>query len=538
MARGAGIRPWKRGAEASRTASNAALPSGDLVVTDEGNVYAGDGATLISALKRLVRFDEVTSAVQQYVTSLVVTNSSLTALAAETGYVWVLTDGNGRVALGITPDGTVIPAKITLPDGSVALSKLTLTAQAAIPATAPAESGWAYAETDSAGRVVGGIRTDGRRAGKGVGPEQGPVAVNPNFILLAARDSNGNPQLRSVNRATGQVSVLTTTGRNVDPVLTTDDQVLFRHWEEFATDRWVPSWVPAAGGPIYPMLSDTSTLYAVGDSLTAGTGASVPNTGYPAKLSALLGRQVVNDGSGGQTSTQIAARQGGTPATVTFASNQIAATTSAQTVTVNVDLLTGAAGQFSRTGTIGGVHGTLTGATTLATYTFTRDTAGSVVTLSGATAFIPDALVSYGQQLGLFWSGRNDFKTVSTATIVANVQSMAAALRAYSKRYVVLSIPPDSGETNGIFVRTQLDAANAALAAAFPNNWVDVAGYLRTDAAFTAAGISKTAQDITDIGNGVTPSSFRSDSVHLNDAGYALVAAQVAAFLTAKGWLL
>lgn len=538
MARGSGPRPWKRGAEADRALNGTVLPSGDMAVTDEGNVYAGDGSTIISALKRLVRFDEVTAAVQQYVTSLVVTNSNLTALAAETGYVYVIPDQNGRWALGVTPDGTVVLNKAQLPDGSIALSKLTSTAQSSIPSTLAAESGWIYAETDQAGNLLGGIRSDGSRSGKGVPPVDGPIAVSANYVAYAARDGSGNPQIRVLNKATGQVSALTTSGRNTAPVLTSDDQVLFRSWDGPATDRWSAMWVPAGGGPTYPMQSLANIIYAPGDSLTAGTGSTTAGTGYPFWLAASLGRQVINDGSGGQTSEQIAARQGGAPATVAFAGNQIAAVTTAQTVTVNVDLLTGAAGQFARTGTISGVHGTLTGATSLGAYTFTRDAAGTAVSLPGATPFIPDALVNYGSQIGVFWAGRNNFKTDAPSVIVGNLQAMAGALRAYSKRYVVLSIPPDASETTGSGVRSQLDAANSALASAFPNSWLDIAAYLRSAQAFTDAGISQTTQDTTDIANGVTPTSLRSDSVHLNDIGYRLVAAQVKNFLTSKGWLL
>lgn len=58
MAQGVGVRPWKRGTESARALLNSVLPSGDIIVTDDGNIYAGDGVTQTSALRRLVRMNE------------------------------------------------------------------------------------------------------------------------------------------------------------------------------------------------------------------------------------------------------------------------------------------------------------------------------------------------------------------------------------------------------------------------------------------------------------------------------------------------
>ena len=55
-----------------------------------------------------------------------------------------------------------------------------------------------------------------------------------------------------------------------------------------------------------------------GDSLSAGAGASGAGLAFPAQAAALprAARDIDNRGVGGQTSTQIAARQGGVPITV------------------------------------------------------------------------------------------------------------------------------------------------------------------------------------------------------------------------------
>ncbi|WP_322544476.1 hypothetical protein U2G91_17220 [Rhodococcoides fascians] len=58
MARGTGLRPWKRGTEAARSTATAVVPNGDLIVTDEGNVYAGDGTAQTKDLARLAKVTE------------------------------------------------------------------------------------------------------------------------------------------------------------------------------------------------------------------------------------------------------------------------------------------------------------------------------------------------------------------------------------------------------------------------------------------------------------------------------------------------
>lgn len=548
-------RPWKRGTAAARAANTTVPAAGELgVETDTGRVVVADGVTAWASLPVLARLVEVPGLIAAVLAAMpdVVTAAATIALALggigvvstppESGSVIVFTDSAGRVLLSISPDGTVQFSKaFTAPAGTITMSMLSADIQAGIPSALPVESGMLSGTVDAAGRIIAGTRMDGSLFAKGI--PASPAAVNANYIITVEADANGSSQLFSTSRSTGAKVQLTTVGQNTSPIIDSSDVVIFRSDQGDPVARRAQLCIPAAGGASYPLLSEATSFYAVGDSLTAGTGSTVSGSGYPAVLAKLLGKAVANDGSGGQTSTQIAARQGGTLANVTFSGNSIAATTSAQTVTVSLDLLYGAAGAYSRTGTIGGVHGTLTAPSgsdrtaALSAYTFTRDTAGSAVSLTGATAFVPDVIANYGNIIQGFWAGRNDFDTISPSGLVANVQSMVNAMRAYQKRFWVLSIPPQSGETIGSgATRTKLDAANAALAAAFPNNWIDGAGFLRTDAAFTMAGITKTSQDITDITNGITPTSFRSDAVHLNDYGYLVIGTLVRQFLAQKGW--
>ena len=103
------------------------------------------------------------------------------------------------------------------------------------------------------------------------------------------------------------------------------------------------------------------------------------------------------------------------------------------------------------------------------------------------------------------------------------------------KRILVFEVPPSTADgTNG---KPLTKAINDAVKAAFPAYWLPIATFLRTQEAATAAGITFTAQDQTDIANGDTPTSFRLDSVHINAAGCKAVAFRVNQEAQKRGWL-
>lgn len=88
-----------------------------------------------------------------------------------------------------------------------------------------------------------------------------------------------------------------------------------------------------------------------------------------------------------------------------------------------------------------------------------------------------------------------------------------------------------------------INAINAALLAAYPTNYIDFAtppsvseqAWLLTNYAWTP-----TAQDNTDMSNGVWPTSLHgssgTDPTHLNDTGYALWAYRFNNLVVSKGW--
>lgn len=261
-----------------------------------------------------------------------------------------------------------------------------------------------------------------------------------------------------------------------------------------------------------------------GDSLTAA--------GWPTTLATLSNMPAYNGGWGGQGYGQIAARQGGVPARLTVSGDAIPASGPvAVTATLNNPLSDGG----SRQGTLAGVLGLL--AMAGGALTFTRSISGDAVSCPASSYFTPADGTANEDRHVTIWSGRNSFNTADPALIVASISAMIAVLTPRVKRVVVMSIPPWVGEDFGTPTRIKLDACNQALQAAFPDYWLDIAGWLRTDAAATAAGVTFTSEDQTNIANGLTPASLRSDGGHLNAAGNSAIAARVYLEAQNRGWV-
>ncbi len=99
------------------------------------------------------------------------------------------------------------------------------------------------------------------------------------------------------------------------------------------------------------------------------------------------------------------------------------------------------------------------------------------------------------------------------AEYLAEIAMMVARVRERHDRFIILSDinKTDGTEAPGTAWRTEQDHRNAALLAAYPDNFLDVAGLLDDN-------------------------SLRSDGLHLNPTGNSLVAAAINDFLVAKGW--
>lgn len=125
----------------------------------------------------------------------------------------------------------------------------------------------------------------------------------------------------------------------------------------------------------------------------------------------------------------------------------------------------------------------------------------------------------------IIWAGRNNF--TDPTTVKADIAAMVAALT--TTKYVVLSVlnQNTSNEWAGQPDYVTLTTLNSDLAATYAGHYVDVR------AALVAAYNPSNAQDVIDFGHDVSPTSLRSDNIHLNTAGYTLVANQVNAYIAA-----
>lgn len=453
------------------------------------------------------------------------------ALGEESGSVFALVDSIGRAALTVAKDGTISIAKFSLPDGSVAYAKLAPAVTALLPQSLGIESGYAFAVVDQSGHVAFGVDAAGALVARNLSIQDmtSTPAVNADYVVESFVDGSGKRQLRSIDRLTSQVIVLTTAGNNFDPRLTDDNEVLYR---SDASGLVTSVYRPAVGGveyPVTPRLSDGIGCW--GDSLTAGAGGS--GGGYPTVLASLLGASTYNGGIGGQTSIQIAARQGGAPALVTVSGNTIPTSGPVAVTAISTNLVANSGNPAgSITGTLAGVAGTLTSDGSAA-FTFTRASGGSAVTCPPNTPFVATNGLGHQAHMQILWLGRNNYS--SGTQVQSDIASCVTYLKTLQKHFLVLSVLNSSGEISGSSNYNQVAALNTALSTAYGGRYIDIRAYL-IQHGLSDAGITPTSQDVLDIANDVIPTSLRVDSTHLTQAGYVVVAQQVASKISALGW--
>jgi len=127
----------------------------------------------------------------------------------------------------------------------------------------------------------------------------------------------------------------------------------------------------------------------------------------------------------------------------------------------------------------------------------------------------------------IIWAGVNDSGN-NFATVPACIAGMVASLE-QPTRFLVISLLPNSAWV-GTSAFTAMQATNAALKAAYPNNYYDALGYLLTQG-------TGTGQDQIDAAGGMTPTSLRADAIHPTTATNVLLANQVAAWIIAQDTL-
>ncbi|RKR82663.1 hypothetical protein BDD43_2848 [Mucilaginibacter gracilis] len=271
-------------------------------------------------------------------------------------------------------------------------------------------------------------------------------------------------------------------------------------------------------------LTSARDISCWGDSLTQGAGG----VAYATQLAALLadGRNIYNNGVGGDTSPQIAFRQGGINVLCTITANTINASGATVVTPANANIM-----QINRTitGSLFRIKGTLARLSD-GTYTFTRTLNGSNIATENQVYFIPDGTAQQNNTL-IFWAGQNDPRSSSGVTdTLTNTAAMVAFTKAVNKRFLVMSVLGANAGSSGGTGYNYIIQTNQALRDAYPDNFIDVRQLL------IRSYDSSQAQDVIDHTNDIVPTSLRSDAVHLNTAGYGIVAQAIKDFLLFKNW--
>ncbi|MBB3333902.1 hypothetical protein [Klebsiella pneumoniae] len=319
-----------------------------------------------------------------------------------------------------------------------------------------------------------------------------------------------------------------------------------------------------SGGVMHAVIA-----HAHGNSKTAGTGG----TPYPTQLAELIGNgfTAVNYGIGGQRSGQIAMRMGAIPTYITVQGNAIPAANSSVTITQfngasataapvypswDCRILSTNSDNTTRTldGWICGVKCRITrtasGAndnTKTEAYTLTA-LEGTGVRCLPESLFIPDyAMQDYSDVEAWIDAGINDFRPGATtsadydddvAIIKSNVDAMVTFAEKSGRNILLFGLTADNYavEYYGGIRYPRILELNQYWSQKYSDYYVRGSNGLDLRETLVAAYDSSIAQDVTDYGNDITPSSLRSDNRHPNTAGYGIYAALGYQFRTKRGY--
>ncbi len=431
------------------------------------------------------------------------------------GWREIVTDGSRarRVLRGIDDDGVNILPRARI--GSLSDHR-----QGDVARQTRAYPGWADVPVrDAGGRVLLGVRAYGTVAANRASARE--ACLSDDWIAWTAPDDAGRMQVWTEDRATGTVRRLTSGSHHCDIQIVSDDVIYTR-------DRTGLRYQPCAGGADHAVISSDIVCY--GDSLTLYQDEALA---YPTALAALTGLRVRNRGIRGQTSDRIAGRFDAAGVTITVTGGTIPGDGSAVACTLSLPILTTGSTTVARSlpVIVGGVSCVLQKDGSDA-YTISLAAPGDALPVSAGSPMAVD-LEDGDSDILVIWSGRNNWG--SAATVRANIAAMVDRQRALSRRYVVLSVLNQSvaSEYAGGADYAAIMDLNAGIAADHPGHYLDVRSLL------VAAYNPASAQDVTDHGNDVPPTSLRlsGDPLHINGRGGALVARAVADFCTTKGWI-
>lgn len=265
-----------------------------------------------------------------------------------------------------------------------------------------------------------------------------------------------------------------------------------------------------------------------GDSLTYGTGGmpytkTIENISKKSILAANLG-------VGGESSKNIAIRQGGIP----IYTNEFIIPSTKEAVEIQINNGDNSIG-IALQGTAGlnpcyinGIEGNIKYNSQTKKYEFERIEEGISVKVDSGTRIITKGMSKYKDSTMVIWAGTNDIPDSSTVeNVIKNIDLMIEYND--SSNYIVVGLTSKSHIPDVIEV-------NEALSQKYREHFLDIRKYI-LESGLTDLNISPTAQDLEDLSNGEIPTSLRSDNVHFNTNGYTIIGTQIYNKLLSLGYI-
>jgi hypothetical protein len=291
-----------------------------------------------------------------------------------------------------------------------------------------------------------------------------------------------------------------------------------------------------------------------GDSLTQGYGPVYQYWQVVRDLCAASGqpRLVANAGAGAQDSSQIAARAGGIPITITLAGNAIPADGSVPVaVTALSPLFMTATTPQQYPVTVAGIRAMLVRAADGSMTLYREGQASATTPIPANSLLTVDTASHFATWTQVIAAGRNT-PNWDLPTIRRDVLAIAARQRTAMRRAIVIGIPnagplppdgPSTGRTPegvGTVNYARIVAANTELARLFGERFIDPHRYLvdfgMRDAIALNLLSEPTSGDLDDLAADIIPRSFRYDELHYNSIGHKLIGYQVYYKLQVMGY--
>lgn len=451
---------------------------------------------------------------------------------SRSGYSYVVTSDEGKILFAVKPDGTINNPQINSMVSDITridvLEEDIEDLKEIIGNIDYSRSGYLIAITDSNGKLLGGFT------------DSGDFKLSSGRLLIGRR-AEINEQ---VNSRSGYSYVVTdnqgivvlgvkSNGELYIPKLGALQSVIAEMQTQITENATATVFKDELTDSVFNITSGPNIIW-YGDSMTAGAGSTGGNNA-PNLLAQKSGLTVINSGVGGETSNTICARSGAIPFPVrihdSVETKEIPATGEVQ---IQFDdylgngfdpLRQGNGGATGFAGVLNGVAGTIyfTGTGTIAgDYFFVRDEDGSAVAMDRPPyPYRTNFSDLHRGDIYVIWIGQNGN---SEEDVLVHVQYMIDHMTALNKKFLIIPKPSSTDLIDEEFERR------------WGRNVVKVRDYLAkpiydTDGVtiissygLDDAGITPTAQDITDIGQGKVPTSLRVDSVHFNNAGYEITA--------------